>query len=97
MSSGGGGSSVKYEPETVVRYAPYIERNHKSFLDAVVMYKSEKIDDSPFESFTEIELEAGFFGAGESILSSAALYDVSVNIWPLLILKNYGTQLLIAH
>jgi len=75
MSSGGGGGS-DYEPETVVRYAPYIEEKHKSFLNAVAAQKTQKINDSPFGSYADIELESGFFGAGESILSSAALYDV---------------------
>jgi len=75
MSSGGGGGS-DYEPETVVRYAPYIEEKHKSFLNAVAAHQTQKINNSPFDDYIDIELESGFFGAGESILSSAALYDV---------------------
>jgi hypothetical protein len=74
MSSGGGGA--EYEPETIIRYAPYIEEKHKSFLSAVAAHKTQKLNNSPFGSFTDIELESGFFGVGESILSSAALYDV---------------------
>lgn len=69
--SGGGGDST-----TTIRYAPYVEEKHKSFLDAVAGHRTSLTDDSPFVDYEDIEVEAAFFGAGYTISSFPSLYDM---------------------
>ena len=71
--SGGGGDSGKTE----VRYAPYIEARHSSFLGNLQTRVNVAEFDSPdYSSYKDIEIEDAFFGAGFAISSFPALYDM---------------------
>jgi len=59
-----------------IRYAPYIEENHEAFLDAVATYRTALTDDSAFDGFTDIVIDAAFFGTGYTIASFPSLYDM---------------------
>jgi len=69
---GGSGS----EQEVTIRYAPYIEENHEAFLDAVAAFRASTTGDSPFSDYTDIVLDAAFFGTGYTIASFPSLYDM---------------------
>ena len=71
-SSGGGGG----DQETTVRYAPYVEVRHSSFLNTVFEHRKNTIDESPFEDYTNIEIDDAFFGIGYVISSFPSLYDM---------------------
>jgi len=58
------------------RYAPYIEDKHQAFLNEVASYREATTDDSPFDGYTDIVVEAAFFGTGYTIASFPSLYDM---------------------
>lgn len=70
-SSGGGG-----DQEVTVRYAPYIEDKHAAFLAATQTYRLAAADDSPFDGYSDIEVELAFFGTGYTISSFPTMYDM---------------------
>ena len=70
------GGSSGGDSETTVRYAPYVEEHHESFLDATATYRKATTDDSPFDGYTDIEVENAFFGTGYTIASFPTLYDM---------------------
>jgi len=70
-SSGGSGSS-----DTTVRYAPYVESLHQSFLEKVAAKRIAVVDDSPFDDYVDIEVDDAFFGSGYTIASFPSLYDM---------------------
>jgi len=74
MSSGSKKSSGSQT--NTIRYAPYIESKHESFLTAVDTYRAALTDSSPFDGFTDIVVEAAFFGTGYTIASFPSLYDM---------------------
>ena len=74
MGGMGGGKSEDQKIE--VRYAPYIESNHETFLDTVASYRASTTGDSPFDGYTDIVIEAAFFGTGYTIASFPSLYDM---------------------
>ena len=76
MSSGGGGSSTPANTQSMIRYAPYVETRHSSFLTAIYSARVTAIEDSPFESYAEVEVDDAFFGAGYTIASFPSLYDM---------------------
>lgn len=69
-SSGSGDSTI------TTRYATYIEENHESFLDSVASYRVSATDDSPYDGYTNIEIDDAFFGSGYAIASFPSLYDM---------------------
>lgn len=71
MSSGGGGGG-----KTEIRYASYIEENHKSFLDKVAEYRVATTDNSPYAGYVDLEVDDAFFGLGYTISSFPSLYDM---------------------
>lgn len=75
MSSGGGGGGGG-DSKNEVRYAPYIETQHQDFLAIFASHRNATINDSPFEDYTDIEVEDAFFGAGYLISSFPSLYDM---------------------
>ena len=75
MGSKSSGSSGG-DSEVTVRYAPYIEDKHESFLDATATYRAAVTDDSPFTDYSDIEVELAFFGTGYTIASFPTLYDM---------------------
>jgi len=72
MSSGGGSSSGDVTVER--RYAPYIELAHSGFLDKVKSTRDLIIDDSPYDGFTDVEVDIAFFGLGYTLANMSALY-----------------------
>lgn len=73
MGGGGGGDG---DQEVTTRYAPYIEKKHESFLNAVATYRTSTTNDSPYDGYSDIVVEAAFFGTGYTIASFPSLYDM---------------------
>ena len=72
-SGGGGGGG---DQTNTIRYAPYIESKHQSFLTAIATYRAALTDSSPYDGHTDIITEAAFFGTGYIISSFPSLYDM---------------------
>lgn len=70
FGSGGGDQEIE------TRYAPYIEDKHQAFLNEVASYRAALTDDSPFDGYTDIVIEAAFFGTGYTIASFPSMYDM---------------------
>lgn len=70
-----GGSSSK-GGKTEIRYASYIENRHYTFLANVASHRATAIDNDPFLNYTDIEVDAGFFGTGYTIANFPSLYDM---------------------
>uniref|UniRef100_A0A6M3JCF6 Uncharacterized protein n=1 Tax=viral metagenome TaxID=1070528 RepID=A0A6M3JCF6_9ZZZZ len=70
-SSGGGGDT-----QTTVRYAPYVEAQHSTFLSLVASSRDTALVSSPFAGYTDIVVDAAFFGTGYLISSFPSLYDM---------------------
>lgn len=68
-----GGSSSKQN--YTLRYAPYIETQHAQFLSITEGYRSICYD-SPYEGYTEQDVNAGYFGVGYLLSSFPSLYDM---------------------
>jgi len=73
-SSGGGGGGG--DQETTVRYAPYVEAAHSSFLTATSTYRTNTTEESPYSDYEDIISESAFFGTGYTIASFPSLYDM---------------------
>lgn len=69
-----GGSSKGGKTE--IRYAGYIENQHYTFLAKVAQNREIALADNPFTAYTDIEVDAGFFGTGYTIANFPALYDM---------------------
>lgn len=69
-----GGS--KGESSSSVRFAPYIEMRHTNFLQYVVNRRNEVYPNSPFDSYSDIEIGDAFFGSGYVLSSFPSLYDM---------------------
>ena len=72
-SQGGGGSG---DSRSEVRYAPYVEDHHTTFLSTIATRVSSVIDNSPFSGWTDVDLTDAFFGSGYTIASFPSLYDM---------------------
>jgi len=72
MGGGGGGGDQRTE----VRYAPYIESKHQSFLDEVQAERIIAVANDPFEDYTDVEVDVAFFATGYTIASFPSLYDM---------------------
>lgn len=72
----GGGSSGGGDQETTLRYAPYVEAHHQTFLNIVANERDAVLDESPYENYTAIAYEDAFFGAGYTMASFPSLYDM---------------------
>lgn len=73
-SSGGGGSSSG--GTYTMRYAGYIEARHKVFLNDTYAHRKAIISDNPYDGFTDVPVDAGFFGTGYLLASFPAMFDV---------------------
>lgn len=73
---GGGGSSGGGDTKTEIRYAPYIEAHHQTFLNSIASAVASTINNSPFAGYTPIDYLSGFFGIGYAISSFPSLYDM---------------------
>ena len=70
---GGSSSSKGY---TQIRYASYIENQHNTFLSKIATNRETALADNPFDSYTDIEIDVGFFGTGYTIANFPSLYDM---------------------
>lgn len=75
-SSGGGGGGGGGNTTNTIRYAPYIESHHSNFLNNTQAQVNNIIGNSPYASFYEVPVEAGFFGTGYVLASFPALFDL---------------------
>jgi hypothetical protein len=73
---GGGGGSTPSYTWSEVRFAPYIESQHQTFLATVASNRNIAIADNPFTGYTDIEVDDAFFGTGYTISSFPSLYDM---------------------
>jgi hypothetical protein len=73
MGGGGGGGG---DTETTVRYAPYVEAHHQTFLDEIASQVAIALPNSPFAGYTPIDYLCGFFGVGYTLCSFPSLYDM---------------------
>jgi hypothetical protein len=73
---GGGGTHRVTSQTNILRYAPYIEDHHYTFLNLVAQYRAATIGDNPFTGYTTVEIDDAFFGTGYTISSFPALYDM---------------------
>ena len=76
LCGGGKGGGGDGDQVITVRYAPYIEAKHAAFLGSVATYRTSLTDDSAFDGFTDIVIDAAFFGTGYTIASFPSLYDM---------------------
>lgn len=73
MGGGGGGGDT----QTTIRYAPYVEQHHSTFLNYTWSYvASGLLEDSPYHDYEVLSMEDAFFGAGYLISSFPSLYDM---------------------
>lgn len=68
-SSSGGGTYT-------MRYASYVEDRHKVFLTDTYNYRKSIISDNPYDGFTDVPVDAGFFGTGYLLASFPAMFDM---------------------
>ena len=73
-SSGGGGGGG--DSTNTIRYAPYIENIHKSFLNDTHSIVAQVRGNNPYNSFNEVSVDVGFFGTGYVLASFPALFDL---------------------
>ena len=60
---GGGGGHANTTNVQTVRYADYIEEDHKTFLNRMEEEVTSHYHNSPYEDFSNISIDDGFFGA----------------------------------
>lgn len=72
MGSGGGGSSG--DQTNTIRYAPYVESKHQAFLNAMATKRGAVIDESPFSTFTDFDIDTAYLGSGILISSYSSVF-----------------------
>ena len=70
-----GGKGGKAKTEGMVRFAPYIEDQHKDFLATTMNKRQLLLDASPFENVESLRTEEIFWGAGFTLTGFTTLYD----------------------
>lgn len=71
-----GGSDVPDHMTTMNLPAPYVQVAHTEYMNLMKTHRGAIIGDSPFEGYTDIEVETAFFGTGYTIASFPSLYDM---------------------
>jgi len=59
-----------------LRYADYIEDEHKRFLNHCHQLWEELEDESPYQNYPALDIDSAFFCAGNAISDFPALYDM---------------------
>ena len=62
--------------QETIRYAPYIESCHHSFLNNIHSEVSIAYHNSPYVHFSNIDIDEGFFGIGYYLSNFPSLYDM---------------------
>jgi len=70
-----GGKGGKAKTEGMVRFAPYVEDQHKDFLATVKRKRDFLLDTSPFANTESLKTEEIFWGLGFSLTGFTTLYD----------------------
>lgn len=73
---GGGGNSGGGDTRQEIRYAPYVEKKHKAFLNEIVSSRDAALLANPFVNYNDIPLDDAFFGANYIVSSFPSLYDM---------------------
>lgn len=76
MGGGGKGGSDSSKSSSEIRFAPYIERHHRDFLEKMQTRVESGLDDSPFSGYETIDIDPAFFGTGYVLSSFPSLYDM---------------------
>jgi hypothetical protein len=71
-----GGTTTTTSGTSTIRYAPYIEEHHVQFLNETGTYVDAATAAAPFDDFSEIPIDVGFFGAGYVLASFPSAFDV---------------------
>ena len=71
-----GGGSSSSDTNSTVRFAPYIESIHQTFLNMEQSYVNNVVSVSPYSDWSDIDIDSGFFGTGYLISSFPSLYDM---------------------
>ena len=75
-SGGSGGTTTSSGGTHIIRYADYIESAHRSFLSDTRAARRSATSGNPYRNFNDVRVDEGFFGAGYSLASFPALYDI---------------------
>lgn len=70
---GGGGSESS---DNTIRYAPYVEDEHKKFLTTSASSGTLARNNNPYLDYTELNFDDSFYGAGYTMASFPSLYDM---------------------
>lgn len=62
--------------KTYIRYAPYVEHQHRVFLEKVAECRDNVIDDSPFSDYDDLEINNAFLGTGLLLSDYQSLYEM---------------------
>lgn len=73
---GGSSGSSESSGETTIRYAPYVESRHQNFLASVASARSSATSNNPYNGYSAVAVDAGFFGSGYTLASFPSLYDM---------------------
>lgn len=78
MGGSSGGSETTSSGTTTIRYAEYVEANHKSFLSEVSSRVSKSIGNNYYNDYESLRtrVDTGFFGSNYSIGSYPSLFDM---------------------
>lgn len=65
-------------PGGTIRYAPYVESMHSSFLNSAALYRTNISDweNSPYKNHKDLDYDGVFFGVGYMLSSFPSLYDM---------------------
>ena len=58
----------------IIRYAPYVEALHQDYVASLQADEAAAVN--PFSGYTEIDIDAGFFGVGYTLGSYPSLFDM---------------------
>jgi len=70
------GSGVPANRQRMFRFAPYIESKHENLLTSVAGIRASIITNSPYESYTDQDVNTVMFGVGYLIADFSSLYDM---------------------
>lgn len=76
MGSSGGGGGGSGDSTNTVRYAPYIEAHHTTFLNVSEAAGITARESNPYGSYSDINFDIAFFGAGQTIANFSSLFGL---------------------
>lgn len=69
-------SSSSGKMKITIRYADYVETHHHQFLNEIEKTRAQTINDSPFSTYTFVDTDEAFLGAGYMLSDFPSLYDM---------------------